>query len=64
MSKELIIFREIKIISKLVLSKLENFDKKILDRIDHDTKEFILSLNLSNISEELWDGLKFELKAD
>lgn len=55
---------EIKIISKLVLIKIENFDKTITDKLDKEMKEFVLSLNLSNLSEELWDGLKFDLKAD
>lgn len=47
-----------------MLIKIENFDKTITDKLDKEMKEFVLSLNLSNLSEELWDGLKFDLKAD
>jgi hypothetical protein len=55
---------EIKIISKLVISKLIMSNKNILERLSEENRKLIEASNITNISEELWDILKFNVKAD
>ena len=55
---------EIKGISKLVLSRFKSYSPDSFEQIDNELKNYIENLNLSNISEEIWDILRFDLKAD
>ena len=60
-----IYFRDIQILSKLVISKIYSLDKNIFDKLDDDMKKIIDKNSIStNVSDEIWDLLKFNLKAD
>jgi hypothetical protein len=54
---------ELKIISKVVISKLLNHDKGLLKRLSLINQEKIESYNLYSYNEEVWD-IQFALKAD
>ncbi len=54
---------EIKIISKLVISKLIKYDDNFLRKIEPVDRKFIASLDLSEYSEEMW-GVHFDLKGE
>jgi len=39
-------------------------DKSINEKLNEDTRKIIQSGHISNVSEVLWDILKFNVKAD
>lgn len=55
---------DIKNISKLVLSKIKTAHPNLLAELDKATIMFIDSIQFSQGAEDLWELLRFELKAD
>lgn len=55
---------DIKNISKLVLSKIKSVYPNIMSDLDKNTIMFIDSIQFSQGAEDLWELLRFELKAD
>ena len=55
---------DIKGISLLVLSKFKNTYPNLFENVDLETKSYISTLKFSQATDELWEALRFELKAD
>lgn len=55
---------DIKSISKLVLSKIKSSYPDSIEELDNDSKNYISLIQFSQATDELWELLRFELKAD
>ena len=55
---------DIKSISKLVLSKIKNNYPNIMNTISKELTDYIEMINISQENDDLWEVLKYDLKAD
>jgi hypothetical protein len=54
---------DIHMLSQLVISKLLNYDKNLINLLDEKKQKILQSMNFSAIDDGLWE-YKFDLKAD